>query len=154
MNYRDKTLIIGESLLIKVALLTENKNSAILEPYDKDELNAILNNEVGSDNYPQMIAEARLSDGKVIPLTIIQDVDGEGNPQTDGELTLYSDVNTWDFPGESFDVNIALKDVNNTDYKNIDGTPKELVLYSATFNETFYITRSASDLSERGILNA
>lgn len=149
MNYKDKTLIRGESLLIKVTLYTENSATKKLEKYDGAELTSILNS-TKQGNLPMMIAEARLSDGKVIPLTIIQELDD--NVAVDGALTLYSDIDTWNLPGDSFDVNIALKQEKDLGFKDDNNQTVMKEVYSATFNETFYIARSATDLSERGRL--
>lgn len=150
MNYKDKTLIRGESLLIKVTLYTENSATGKLEKYNASELTSILNS-TKQGNLPMMIAEARLSDGKTIPLTIIQDLDN--GVAVDGALTLYSDIDTWELPGDSFDINIALKEQKDLGFRNGNATVLKEI-QSATFNETFYIARSATDLSERGRLNA
>ena len=149
MNYKDKTLIRGESLLIKVKLYTENSATGKLELYNAGEITSILNS-TKQGNLPMMIAEARLSDGKTIPLTIIQELDN--GVALDGDLTLYSDIDTWDLPGESFDVNIALKQNVDLGFKDNDNHTVYKEINSATFNETFYIARSATDLSERGRL--
>ena len=148
MNYRDKTLIRGESLYIKVTLYTENSATGKLELYNAAELTSILNS-TKQGHLPMMIAEARLSDGKTIPLTIIQDLDN--GVAVDGALSLYSDIDTWELPGDSFDINIALKEEKDLGFRN-GNTPVLKEVQSATFNETFYIARSAADLSERGRL--
>lgn len=145
MNYRDKTLIRGESLYLKVVLYCENSATGKLEKYDATELTNILNS-TKNNELPLMVAEARLSDGKRIPLTIIQELDD--GVALDGALSLYSDVDTWNFPGESFDVNIVLKQQLDLGFKDDND---EIVLKdvkTATFNETFYIARSATDLRE------
>lgn len=145
MNYRDKTLIRGESLYLKVVLYCENSATGKLEKYDATELTDILNS-TKNNELPLMVAEARLSDGKRIPLTIIQELDD--GVALDGALSLYSDVDTWNFPGESFDVNIVLKQQMDLGFRDDND---EIVLQdvkTATFNETFYIARSATDLRE------
>lgn len=149
MDYREKTLIRGESLLIKVKLYTQNATTGKMELYNAGELTSILES-TESGSLPKMIAEARLSDGSRIPLTIIQEL-SDGVAQ-DGMLTLFSSADTWKFPGESFDINIALKQRVDLGLKDSNGYVKYKDITSATFNETFYIAGSATDLGENGRL--
>ena len=149
MNYRDKTLIRGETLLLKVSLYTENANSSVDEPFPTDELQSILES-TKNGTLPKLIAEARLSDGKTIPLTIIQDIDSETNEFIAGALTLYSDYDTSNLKGESFDVNMAMEYEEDLGFKDENDQPVMKVLKTATFNETFYIANSATDMSDRG----
>lgn len=146
MNYRDKTLIRGESLYIKVKLYSENSVTGRLEPYDAQELTTILESTKNGE-IPMMISEARLSDGKRIPLTIIQELDD--GVAVDGELSLFSDVDTRFFPGESFDVNIILKKQMDLGFRDGNNDVVLKDVKSATFNETFYLAWSATRIEEQ-----
>ncbi len=145
MDYKNKTLIRGESLYIKVKLYSENSVTGKLEPYDAQELTSILES-TKNEELPMMVSEARLSDGKRIPLTIIQELDD--GVAVDGELSLFSDIDTRFLPGESFDINIVLKKQIDLGFRDNNDEVVMQDIKSATFNETFYIARSATDIDE------
>lgn len=110
----NKTLIRGESLSINVKL-----------DYDGIPFSEI--------DHGEIIANAWFQNNVKVPLIVTQ-LEG------DGEFNLYSDIDTRKLRGESFLVNVIVK--------NLDGdAPDDLIM--ATFNQTFYIVNSATDMDNR-----
>lgn len=110
----NKTLIRGESLSINVKL-----------DYDGIPFSEI--------DHGEIIANAWFQNNFRVPLIVTQ-LEG------DGEYNLYSDVDTRKLRGESFLVNVIVK--------NLEGdAPEDLIM--ATFNQTFYIVNSATDMDNR-----
>lgn len=109
---REKTLVRGETFKIEVTLYNEG------EPAD----------------YPleDMFSDALFSNGIRVPLQIVEG----GIP---GKYILTGDFDTWNLPGEDFQVNIGVYDTRGAD--------RQIV---ASFNDTFYIADSATDLSNVG----
>ena len=97
-----KTLIRGESLSINIKL-----------DYDGTPITDIEHGEI--------IANAWFQNNVRIPLIVTQ-LEG------DGEFNLYSDIDTRKLRGDSFLVNIVVKDLDGD-------APEDLVM--ATFNQTF-----------------
>lgn len=109
---REKTLIKGETFKIEVTLYNEGEPAV----------------------YPveDMYSDALFSNGLRVTLQIAEG----GMP---GKYILTGDFDTWNLPGDDFQVNIGVYDSRGSD--------KQIV---ASFNDTFYIADSATDLSNIG----
>ena len=106
-----KTLIRGETLSINVHI-----------DYNKLPITGIDINDIA--------AEAWFQNNIRVPLTVTE-IDGDGN------YNLFSDIDTSKLVGDSFLVNVGIKDIEGDAPSNIT---------MASFNETFYIVNSATRL--------
>ena len=110
-----KTLIRGETLSINVHI-----------DYNKLPITGIDINDIA--------AEAWFQNNIRVPLTVTK-IDGDGN------YNLFSDIDTSRLVGDSFLVNVGIKDIAGDAPSNIT---------MASFNETFYIVNSATKLPSGG----
>ena len=87
-------------------------------------------------DYPvsDMYSDALFENGLRLSLTIEKDT------TQPGKYILTSNVETWRLPGEQFQVNIGV-------YDNRGSVP----MVVASFNDTFYIVDSATDLSNERV---
>jgi hypothetical protein len=87
-------------------------------------------------DHGEIIANAWFQNNVKVPLIVTQ-LEG------DGEYNLYSDIDTRKLKGESFLVNIVVNKIEGD-------APEDLIM--ATFNQTFYIVNSATDMDNRPLL--
>lgn len=87
-------------------------------------------------DHGEIIANAWFQNNVKVPLIVTQ-LEG------DGEYNLYSDIDTRKLKGESFLVNIVVNRIEGD-------APEDLIM--ATFNQTFYIVNSATDMDNRPLL--
>lgn len=87
-------------------------------------------------DHGEIIANAWFQNNVKVPLIVTQ-LEG------DGEYNLYSDIDTRKLKGESFLVNIVVNRIEGD-------APENLIM--ATFNQTFYIVNSATDMDNRPLL--